>query len=52
MNVSKVGLMLRLPQEIKLWLAENAKQHSRSMNSQVIEILKEIKRKEVKNVQH
>lgn len=35
-----IGLMLRLPPEVKKWLAEIAKKDDRSMNGQVVRILR------------
>lgn len=37
---ASVGLMARLPQDVKVWLAEMAKQNDRSMNSMLVTILK------------
>ncbi|MDB5822165.1 MAG: Arc-like binding domain [Herminiimonas sp.] len=39
--MEQIGVMIRLPLDIRNWLAEYAKQQSRSMNGQVVAILKE-----------
>lgn len=38
--MNATGLMLRLPPELKKWLADVAKKDDRSMNSQAVKILK------------
>ena len=36
-----VGLMVRLPPDVKVWLADEAKKNDRSMNGMLVSILKE-----------
>lgn len=38
--MNATGLMLRLPPEVKKWLAEMAKKDDRSMNSQAVKIFR------------
>lgn len=38
-----IGLMVRLPPDVKAWLADEAKRSDRSMNGMLVSILKEKK---------
>lgn len=38
-----IGLMARLPPDVKAWLADEAKTNGRSMNGMLVSILKEKK---------
>lgn len=51
-DIKEAKIQLRVPVEIRNWFADYSKKNSRSMNGQVIEILKGIKNEEAKSAPH